>query len=160
MTVTKLHEAIMHYFKQKDVDALKQVLGSACDIDVSDATQDLSAENMVVIYRLLSKDKALFVFEQLDTAFQQQLLRSFADEAAIELIESMTPDDRVRLLDELPATVAKKMLDALSSEEREKTNLLMGYEAQTAGRILDGLGYSAFEQHGVRSPTRGSMVQV
>ena len=98
MTVTKLHEAIMHYFKQKDVDALKQVLDSACDIDVSDATQDLSAENMVVIYRLLSKDKALFVFEQLDTAFQQQLLRSFADEAAIELIESMTPDDTIWII--------------------------------------------------------------
>ena len=165
MTVTKLHEAIIEYFKQEDVDALKKVLDNACDIDVSgavqdlsdknknigalkqvlnnacdvdvlDAIQNLSTENMVIIYRLLSKDKALFVFEQLDTAFQQLLLRSFADGAAIELIEGMTPDDRVRLLDELPATVAKKMLAALSSEEREKTSLLMGYKMQTAGRIM------------------------
>jgi len=64
------------------------------------------------------------------------LMRSFTDAQAIELVNEMPPDDRVKLLDELPATVAKKLLAALSPKEREMTNLLMGYKEQTAGRIM------------------------
>jgi magnesium transporter len=136
MPDTNLYEDIRGHLKSKNIDALKQLLNSVTEVDVLEAIQELSAESQGIVYRLLSKDKALYVFEQLDTASQQQLLHSFADEAAIELIESMPPDDRVQLLDELPATVAKKMLAALSPKEREMTNLLMGYEEKTAGRIM------------------------
>jgi len=97
---------------------------------------DLSTENQVIIYRLLSKDKALSLFEQLDTTDQEQLIHSFTDEAAIEIISELEPDDRVRLLDELPASVVKRMIAALSYEERAATNLLMGYEEGTAGRVM------------------------
>jgi magnesium transporter len=67
---------------------------------------------------------------------QHNLLHSFTDERAKELVNEMAPDDRVRLLDELPAGVAKKLLDSLSLAERESTSLLMGYEPKTAGRIM------------------------
>jgi len=39
-------------------------------------------------------------------------------------------------LDELPASVAKKLINSLSPEEREATNVLMGYEPETAGHIM------------------------
>ena len=136
MQATILQDSIRECLQQKDMNALKQILNSANEVDVLNALQDLSIENQGIVYRLLSKDKALLVFEQLDTASQQKLIHSFTDEASTEIIESMSPDDRVKLLDELPATVAKKMLAALSPKEREMTNLLMGYEPQTAGRIM------------------------
>ncbi|MCL2289190.1 MAG: magnesium transporter [Bacteroidetes bacterium] len=133
---TNFHESILLNLKSKDIDSLKQILNSANELDLLNILHNLSAENQVIIYRLLSKDKALTVFEQLDTNSQQKLIRSFTEEAAIEIIEELEPNDRVRLLDELPAKVAKKMLEALSPSEREITNLLMGYETETAGRIM------------------------
>jgi len=136
MQNTKIYDSIMEYLKQKNMDGLKKLLNSASEDDVLNAFQDLSDKDQVIVYRLLSKDKALDVFEELDTDDQQNLLRSFTDEQAIEAVNELAPDDRVRLLDELPATVAKKLLAAISTEEREMTNLLMGYEAQTAGRIM------------------------
>ena len=48
----------------------------------------------------------------------------------------MAPDVRVRLLDELPATVTQKLLQSLAPDERAATNLLLGYEAETAGRLM------------------------
>jgi magnesium transporter len=48
----------------------------------------------------------------------------------------MSPDDRVRLLDELPAKIVRRLLQYLSPEERQATNLLLGYQPETAGRIM------------------------
>ena len=129
-------KSIWAYLKDKDMDALKKLLNSAEELEILEAINDLSADEQVVIYRLLNKDKALAVFEQLDIRLQQELISSFTEEKAIEMVEELAPDDRVRLLDELPATVAKKLLESLSPEERQVTNVLLGYEAETAGRIM------------------------
>jgi len=129
-------ENVLSIIKSKDMTSLKTLLASANEVDILDMIQDLSAENQAIVYRLLSKDTALFVFERLDTYYQQKLIRSFTEESAIEIITALDPDERVRLFDEMPATFTKKMLAALSPEEREMTNLLMGYNAQTAGHIM------------------------
>jgi len=129
-------EVVLDNLKSKDMNALKILLNEASELDLLNIVQELSDENQAIVYRLLSKDNALFVFEQLEAADQEQLLKSFTEKQAIEMITELDPDDRVKLLDELPAAVAKRMLAALSPEEREATSLLMGYEAQTAGRIM------------------------
>ena len=129
-------EIVLSLLKTRDIGALKQTLNTASEVDLLNIIHGLSAENQFIVYRLLSKNKALFVFEQLDTTDQEELLQSFTEETAIEMISELDPDDRVRLLDELPAAVAKRMIAALSPAERAKTNLLLGYEAHTAGRIM------------------------
>ena len=134
--IENFSKSVMNYIKSKDMSSLKTLINDANEVDVLDMLHDLSAENQSIVFRLLSKDVALFVFERLETSFQQSLIRSFTDESALEIITALEPDERVRLFDEMPATFVKKMLSALSSEERAMTNLLMGYEAQTAGRIM------------------------
>ena len=48
----------------------------------------------------------------------------------------MSANDRAKLFDELPPKVVRRMLSQLSSEERQTTSLLLGYQANTAGRIM------------------------
>lgn len=134
--MTNLHEMVLTHIKNKDMEALKTQLQDAENLEISYVLHDLSPEEQVIAFRLLSKDNALEVFEHLETNLQQKLLRSFTDEKAIEIVEELAPDDRVKLLDELPATVAKKLLNSLSPEERKVTNILMGYGAETAGRLM------------------------
>ncbi|MCL2840050.1 MAG: magnesium transporter [Defluviitaleaceae bacterium] len=134
--IVNFNNVVLSHIKSKDMTSLKTLLNSANEVDILDMIWELSAENQVVVFRLLSKDKALFVFERLDTSYQQSLIRSFTEDSAVEMIMALEPDERVRLFDEMPATFVKKMLSALSQEEREMTNLLMGYETQTAGRIM------------------------
>ena len=131
-----LIDKIISCLKEKDMETLKILLGSAEEAEILSLFHELSPNEQVIVFRLLAKDVALSVFEELDTDDQQNLLRSFTDAQAIEMVNELAPDDRVRLLDELPASVARKILAALSPEEREMTNLLMGYGAQTAGRIM------------------------
>jgi len=134
--MNKFINSVQSNIKFKDMTSLKELLNTSNEVDVLEMFQELSVEEQAVVYRMLSKDKALFVFERLDTGQQQKLIRSFTEESAVGIMEALDPDERVRLLDELPATFAKKMLSALSPDEREMTNLLMGYKPETAGRIM------------------------
>jgi len=129
-------EKILHHMQSKDLDGLKKLLANAEEMELLFAFNDLADEEQVIMFRLLHKDAALALFEQLDTDIQENLLSSFTHERTIELVNEMAPDDRVRLLEELPATVARKLLGSLSAEERKVTNILLGYKDETAGRIM------------------------
>jgi magnesium transporter len=118
------------------MESLKNMLSVAEEMEILYAFNDLSSDEQVIVFRLLAKDTALSVFEQLDTDLQYNLIRSFTEQHTIEYINELADDDRVRLLDELPATVAKRLINSLTPEEREITNILMGYDPETAGRIM------------------------
>lgn len=89
-----------------------------------------------VVYRLLPKDVASELFDMMDFPVQAELLESFTSEEALDTLASLEPDDRVHLLDELPARVAKRLLEALPRDQRDITARLMGYEDDTVGRIM------------------------
>ena len=131
-----LKEKAVAPIKRINTEELKLLVNEAEDVEFIEWLNDLSGEEQVISFRLLAKDKALAVFEQLDTDLQHNLLRSFTEEGVREFVNQLAPDDRVKLLDELPAGVAKKLISTLSREEREATNLLLGYKPQTAGRIM------------------------
>lgn len=89
-----------------------------------------------VLFRLLPKDRALAVFEALEPGLAREVLGGLRDERVGQLIEDLDPDDRVTLLDELPANVAKKLLMGLSPAEHDLTATLMGYPIGSVGRRM------------------------
>ena len=131
-----MKEIILSHIEAKDMESLKNLLATAEDLEILHAFYDLTPEEQVIVFRLLAKDHALRIFEELDTDEQHNLLGSFKGERTTEFMNELAPDDRVKLLDELPASVAKKLISALSPEERKVTNELMGYKPETAGRIM------------------------
>ncbi|MCL2755737.1 MAG: magnesium transporter [Firmicutes bacterium] len=135
--ITGLHNRILELIEEKDMKSLKSLLQSIEDnMETLYVINELSDKEKAIVFRLLPKDNALAIFEQLDTTLQKELLSSFTNEYAKELIEELSPDDRVELFDELPAKVTKRLMSLLSPEDRQTTHMLMGYEAETAGRIM------------------------
>ena len=96
----------------------------------------LAQQDRAVVYRLLPKDLALEVFEGLDPALQGDLIRALRDEDVGQIFARLGPDDRVGLLDELPASVASKLLRGLTPPERELTGVVLGYPAGSIGRRM------------------------
>jgi len=131
-----LIEEISRYLESRDMQALKSLLQKSEDMEILHVFHKLSLEDQVIAFRLLSKDKALSIFEDLDTDQQQNLLGSFSNERILEYMNELPPDDRVKLLDELPAVVAKRLIGSLDPEERASTNILLGYADETAGRVM------------------------
>ncbi len=105
-------------------------------VDIAEAIGILPRTLQALAFRLLSKDEAIEVYEYLEPAVQQSLLERLRSGEVLELVEEMSPDDRVRLFDELPAKVVRRLLAELSPAERRVTAQLLGYEPETAGRLM------------------------
>jgi magnesium transporter len=54
----------------------------------------------------------------------------------LQLVESMRPDDRTRLLEELPAEVTRKLLESLPHNAMVRARGLLGYPEDSAGRYM------------------------
>lgn len=114
----------------------KALLVPVQPVDIAEAIEGLPEAMQALAFRLLSKDEAIQVYEYLDSAVQQVLLEEFKRQEVIDIVDKMSPDDRARLFDELPAKIVRRLLSQLSPEERRATALLLGYEADTAGRTM------------------------
>ncbi|GAA5062823.1 magnesium transporter [Nocardia callitridis] len=103
---------------------------------IADQLARMDAVQAGIAFRLLDKDQALAVFEELEPVDQQQILQGLRDQSFRDLVEGMAPDDRARMLREAPAKVAKKVLAGLSSRERRRTAALLGYPEGSAGQFM------------------------
>lgn len=119
-----------------DLQAAKAILVPVQPADIAEAIEGLPETMQVIAFRLLSKDEAIEVYEHLDSSVQQSLCEKFKRQEVIDIVDKMSPDDRAKLFDELPATVVRRLVSQLSPSERQATALLLGYEADTAGRIM------------------------
>ena len=122
--------------RERNLDAIADWLTEHGALDIADELIRLDPSERAVVFRLLSKDRALAVFEALDPLHQQQLLEALADDSVHDLFLGIDADDRARLLDEMPAKVAKRLLAQLPEQARANTNILLGYEEDSAGRMM------------------------
>lgn len=122
--------------QQNNLGGAKALLIPVKPVDIAEAIASLSESDQAIAFRLLDKDKAIDVYEHLDQKIQGILIEDFKRQEVIDIVDKMSPDDRARLFDELPATVVSRIIAQLSQEERQATNLLLGYEENTAGRIM------------------------
>jgi magnesium transporter len=119
-----------------DVAALSAWLEETGTLDIAEELSRLDPAQKAVPFRMLDRDRALAVFEYLDPVHQQEVLEGLRDDRFRQLVEDMDPDDRARLVGELPAKVANRLLSGLSPAERSMTTALLGYPEESAGRVM------------------------
>lgn len=119
-----------------NLEGAKDLLVPVQAVDIAEAIEGLPESMQVIAFRLLSKSEAIDVYEYLDSSVQQSLIEEFKRQEVIDIVDKMSPDDRAKLFDELPAKVVRRLLSQLSPGERKATALLLGYEEDTAGRIM------------------------
>ncbi|GAA4106430.1 magnesium transporter [Enteractinococcus coprophilus] len=135
----QLHQEIARISKESSEEDFAEVAEQLNGLSVSEVTYLLGRLNKrrrAIVYRLLDKGLALKVFESLSPASQSDLLNALQEHDTAEIFLGLNPDDRVWLLDELPATVATKLMQGLDVEERDETAALLGYPEDAIGRRM------------------------
>lgn len=124
------------FLEQGNFQGAKTLLVPVQPADIAEAIEGLPQTLHAIAFRLLAKDEATEVYEHLDSSVQQSLVEEFKNQEVRDIVEKMSPDDRARLFDELPAKIVRRLLKQMSPSERQATSLLLGYEPDTAGRIM------------------------
>ncbi len=119
-----------------DLAELTSAVRALTPSEVVDVLERQDSTDRAVLYRLLAKDQALRVFEALDPSLQSDLVRALQDDDVAALFAGLEPDDRVELLDELPASVARRLMRGLPARERDMTAGILGYPPGSIGRRM------------------------
>ncbi|MDJ0618672.1 MAG: magnesium transporter [Calothrix sp. MO_192.B10] len=122
--------------EEGDLRGAKAILVPVQPVDIAEAIEGLPEAMHALAFRFLSKDEAIEVYEHLDYSIQERLIGELRSQEVLDIVDQMSPDDRAKLFDELPAKIVNRLLEQLSPAERQATAQLLGYEADTAGRIM------------------------
>lgn len=115
---------------------LKDQLAGASTADVCDVIDRVGPEKGLIVLRLLSLPAAAEVFSGLGHRLRQEVLNAFTDKRTAGLLNSMAPDDRTRFFEEMPGEAVMRLLNLLNHHERQTTLSLLGYPADSVGRLM------------------------
>jgi len=136
MAPMSFDEKLRQTISLQDWQGLRDSLIELHPSDVADLIVALPAEEDAFVFRLLPKEKAGEVFSYLPNDHQEELIDALTNEQVRAVLQTMNPDDRTRLLEEMPAIVTRRLIAALSPEDLKNTRWLLGYPEETAGRYM------------------------
>lgn len=131
-----MKENVLELLKEKKIMELHQELDVMNSADIPSILEKLNDEDLIVVYRLLSKDKAAEVFAYLEPEMQEKLINALTDTELKEVINELFMDDTVDLIEEMPANVVKRILRNMKSQDRRIINELLNYPEDSAGSIM------------------------
>lgn len=105
-------------------------------VDIAQYMESLDAREMLVVFRILPKDISADVFAYMGPERQEQLIGLIGDSEIRALIDEMFLDDAVDTLEELPASVVKRVLKNTSVDTRNLINQFLQYPDNSAGSIM------------------------
>lgn len=131
-----LTDTVEELVEAKNFTGIVETVTPLSTEQVTALLERLPIEQRAIVYRLLPKDNAIEVFERFSPALQRDLIQGLRDGEVATIFSDLDPDDRVWLLDELPAALAPRLLHGLSTKDRQLTSEVLGYPKGSVGRRM------------------------
>ena len=122
--------------QQRQFKAVRSILDVMNEVDIALLLSELEDKELALAFRLIPKDKAAEVFANMGSSMQSYLVEVFTEKELKELLNDLYMDDTVDMLEELPANLVSRILDAVSASDRVKINELLNYPDDSAGSIM------------------------
>ena len=132
----KNEELIQELIKEKKFTELKAQLKGMKSADISDILDNLSKEEAVIVFRLLTKSKAGMAFSYMETDMREKLINDLTDRELKNILDELFMDDTVDLIEEMPSNVVTRILKSVNSDDRKIINELLKYPDDSAGSIM------------------------
>ena len=122
--------------EQRQFKAVRSILDVMNEVDIASLLCGLNDRALALAFRLIPKDKAAEVFSNMETSMQTYLVEIFSKKELKELLDALYMDDPVDLLEDPPANLVNRILDAVSASDRSLINQLLDYPEDSAGSIM------------------------
>ena len=129
-------ENIKTLLRDKNWAKLKIILEDMNEQDIAELFMELEERELTLIYRLLPKELAAEVFVNMEPEYQEALIRAFSDSELREVLDELYVDDAVDMIEEMPATLVKRILNHTDPEMRKSINEILRYPEDSAGSIM------------------------
>ena len=138
-------EELLTMLEERRFKELKEALEDMHPFDIAEMLEELDDKQMILAFRLLTKDDAAETFTEMNSDMRETLLNALTDSEIKEFMDEMYLDDTVDVLEEMPANVVDRLLMATDEERRKQINTLLKYPDDSAGSIMN-VEYIAFNK--------------
>lgn len=134
-------EKIYEWLNEKMYFKIRDELLKYNEADIAEIFEELLAEEelvsrSVVVYRLLPRAVSVDVFAYLPSDDQLKIVERITDAELNYIIQEMDFDDKIDILEELPATLVNRILENTPKAERKLINTFLNYPDDCAGSIM------------------------
>ena len=134
--IMTLKTMLAHLDDAKKYQSLRDVMETLPAPDLAAVFEDLPPEKLPVLFRLCPKDLAAEVFAELTPAAQQLLIDGLTDTELKAVVDELFADDATDLVEEMPASVVKRILAQADPATRRMINELLQYPEDSAGGVM------------------------
>lgn len=127
---------IKELISEKKFPELKKLLKNIHPIDLTEGWVNFTAQEKLLVFKLLDSHRAVEVFEELDFDEQAFILNNLEDSSISEILEDMASDEKAKLFKNLPDRIRKKMTVLLKKEDVEIVRKITAYPDGTAGKLM------------------------
>ena len=133
-----LYEMLEGFFRERKFADLRMTVMDMEPFDIAEFVEDTLTEekDKLLFFRLLPKELASDVFIEFDTDTQESMINAFTDKELKAVLGDMFLDDAVDIIDEMPASLVKRILKSADPEDRKQINELLEYPDDSAGSIM------------------------
>lgn len=122
--------------ESKKYKTIKDIYSNMEPIDIAQHFESMPNKEILLLFRILPKDLAAETFVEMDSEFQEMLIKGFSDTELSEIVSELYIDDMVDLVEEMPANVVARILKNSSVEARFLINEILQYPHHSAGSIM------------------------
>jgi len=132
-----INQLIDTYIQDGRLEELQELVNTYHPADIADSLDSLPPEEAVIVFGMLSDEVASEVLDETGSLIRQELVDKVDDERLAHLLDVLPMDDAAEFLDTLSDETADKLLHLMESEEAEEVREILGYEDDTAGRLMN-----------------------
>lgn len=131
-----MEERILELLTKRKFTELKAVLSEINPADLVEYLEAIPQNELLLVFRILPKELAAETFVEMDSDMQMQLITAFSDKELRDMLAELFVDDAVDIIEEMPASVAKRILRQADSQTRREINQILAYPDHSAGSIM------------------------
>ena len=131
-----MKEKIQTLINEKKFSEIREEFRKSNNVEISDLLNQFDKSELIIIFRLLSKDQSADVFSYLEPEQQEIIINAVTDRETEVLFRNLYFDDMIDIIEEMPSNLVKKILKNTNSEDRYLINQFLNYPENSAGSIM------------------------
>ncbi|PAB58748.1 magnesium transporter [Anaeromicrobium sediminis] len=131
-----MKENIFELIEDKKYGLVRKEIIKLNTVDIAEFIEELQKDQAVILFRLLPKDMSVEVFSNLENDTQEAIIRAITDKEIANIVNDLYFDDMIDFIEEMPASIVKKILKHSKEDERKLINQFLNYPADSAGSLM------------------------
>jgi len=127
---------ILSLINNREFDDLSVLFAHMNPVDIAEVLENAEFEQSIAAFRTLDDQLAADVFSYISPEHQELYVAQFSDKEVESIMEDMSVDDMVDLIEDMPENLSKRVLENVSTEKGELVDRILDYPEDSAGSVM------------------------